>query len=82
MSDDRILLHTCCGPCSTVAVPWWRAEGLEPEALFINPNIQPDVEYLRRREAMEAYAGLVDVTLTVDEAPAFDAWERCRSATP
>jgi predicted adenine nucleotide alpha hydrolase (AANH) superfamily ATPase len=76
MSEDRILLHTCCGPCSTVAVPWWRAEGLEPEALFVNPNIQPDAEYLRRRAAMEAYAEVVGLTLTVDETPAFEMWDR------
>lgn len=74
MSDDRILLHVCCGPCSTVAVPWWRAEGLEPQALFVNPNIQPDVEYLRRRQAMEDFARAVDLSLEVDGSSGPEAW--------
>ena len=71
---DSLLLHTCCGPCSTVAVPFWRAEGLEPLALFANPNIQPDVELARRTVAMRRYAQAAGVELVVDPVAGGVEW--------
>ena len=59
-------MHACCGPCSTVAVPYLRADGLEPLAFFANPNIQPPAEHERRLEAMRRYAEAADLTLVVD----------------
>jgi len=53
---ETILVHACCGPCSTVAVPYFRAEGLEPLAFYANPNIQPPDEHERRLGAMRSYA--------------------------
>jgi predicted adenine nucleotide alpha hydrolase (AANH) superfamily ATPase len=66
---DTILLHVCCGPCSSVAVPWWRSEGLEPLALFLNPNIQPNTEYARRLDALETRAQSADLELIVAADP-------------
>ena len=71
---DEILLHVCCGPCSTVAVPHWRAEGLEPSALFLNPNVQPAAEHVRRVAAMEQYADAAGLRLIVDEGLGAGAW--------
>jgi hypothetical protein len=51
-----LLLHTCCGPCSAVAVPAWRERRVEPVGWFENPNIQPSSEHDRRRESMLRYA--------------------------
>ena len=53
---DGLLLHACCGPCSTVAVPAWRERGLEPLAWFHNPNIQPAAELERRLESMRRFS--------------------------
>ena len=59
----RLLLHACCGPCSTTAL-----ERLFPDydvsVFFYNPNIAPHDEYnLRRNEAKrfteEAYGSKV-----------------------
>ncbi len=33
-----LLLHTCCGPCSTVALPAWRERGVEPRGLVREPQ--------------------------------------------
>jgi len=71
---DRILLHTCCGPCSTVAVPFWRAEGLEPLGLFANPNIQPLVERERRLTALRRYAAAAELELVVDDRAGASEW--------
>ena len=35
---DELLLHACCGPCCTVAVPAWRAEGLDADAALLQPE--------------------------------------------
>jgi len=74
MASDEILLHVCCAPCSTVAVPYWRAEGLEPLALFVNPNVQPDTEYARRLAAMQRYAAAAGLRLIVDESSSAASW--------
>lgn len=89
---NDLLLHACCGPCSTVAVPAWRERGVEPVAWFGNPNLQPDAELGRRRESMRRYGTATGLELIVqeggDEAPGWPAWrdglagadpgERCR----
>jgi epoxyqueuosine reductase len=65
-----LLLHTCCGPCSTVAVPAWRGRGVEPVAWFENPNIQPAAELERRRESMRRYGRAAGLELIVPEGAA------------
>jgi len=72
-----LLLHTCCGPCSTVAVPAWRARGVEVVGWFENPNVQPAAELERRLESMRRFsraAGLELVVGSGEEAPAWRAW--------
>jgi predicted adenine nucleotide alpha hydrolase (AANH) superfamily ATPase len=48
----RILLHVCCGPCSTHCLKELLSE-YEPTMFFYNPNIHPQSEYFRRLEAAE-----------------------------
>jgi hypothetical protein len=69
-----LLLHTCCGPCATVAVPAWRARSLEPLAWFGNPNIQPAVELERRLESMRRFSQAADLELVVAEPAQVDQW--------
>jgi len=81
-----LLLHACCGPCSTVSVPAWRERGIEPVAWFENPNIQPAEELERRRESMLRYsraAGL-EVALSEgdEEAAGWAAWRDGLAAAP
>jgi predicted adenine nucleotide alpha hydrolase (AANH) superfamily ATPase len=64
---DKLLLHACCGPCSTVSVPAWRAEGLEPTLLFVNPNIHPQAELERRLASLARFAESERVGLVTDE---------------
>lgn len=77
---DDLLLHVCCGPCSTVAVPAWRERGLEPVAWFHNPNIQPAAELERRLETMRRFARAAGLELVVEtgvataDATAWAAW--------
>ena len=48
----RLLLHSCCGPCSS-GVIGQVAEEYQVTLLFYNPNIQPNDEYDRRLEAQK-----------------------------
>lgn len=52
----KILLHTCCGPCSIYPVEYLRGKGLDLCSYFYNPNIHPYQEFARRRETLEEYA--------------------------
>ncbi len=62
-----LLLHACCGPCSTVAVPAWRERGVEPVGWFENPNIQPAAELDRRLESMRRFSRATGLELVVPE---------------
>ncbi|MEL7641471.1 MAG: epoxyqueuosine reductase QueH [Solidesulfovibrio sp.] len=62
----RILLHICCGPCAIAPVKRLQEAGWTVVGLFYNPNIQPAMEYLRRREGVAAVAGILDVAVRYD----------------
>jgi hypothetical protein len=81
-----LLLHTCCGPCSTVVVPAWRARGVEPVGWFENPNVQPAAELERRRESMRRYGRAAGLELVVPdhggEPPAWQPWRETLADAP
>ena len=52
---DKILLHSCCAPCSVYCVDTLRGEGIEPVSLWFNPNIHPWTEYDQRRSTLLEY---------------------------
>jgi epoxyqueuosine reductase len=62
---DELFLHTCCGPCASVAVPAWRREGVEPTLWFWNPNIQPGAEHARRLGSFARFAAEEQVPVVV-----------------
>jgi len=61
----RVLLHICCGPCSIATVEMLRDEGYQVTGLFLNPNIHPLSEYLRRRDGALEVAERLDFKLIV-----------------
>lgn len=64
---DRLLLHTCCAPCSIYCVDSLRAEGIEPVSFWYNPNIHPYQEYKMRRDTLIQYAADIGMELIVRE---------------
>jgi epoxyqueuosine reductase len=49
----RVLLHSCCAPCSGEVMEAMQASGLEITVYFYNPNIHPREEYdLRKNDNM------------------------------
>ncbi|MBM2837429.1 MAG: hypothetical protein HW415_54 [Deltaproteobacteria bacterium] len=51
----RMLLHTCCAPCSTHVLELLR-EVFDLTLYFYDPNIHPREEYEMRRDEMKGYA--------------------------
>ena len=47
----RLLLHSCCAPCSSYVLEYL-TEWFEIEDFFYNPNIAPEEEYLFREEEL------------------------------
>lgn len=60
-----MLLHTCCGPCSTYTFHYWQDKGVPLTAFFYNPNIHPYQEYKRRRDTLVEYAGQQGIPVIV-----------------
>ena len=64
---ERLLLHTCCAPCSVYCVSSLREEGIEPVSFWFNPNIHPYQEYKARRDTLVSYAEAIGMELLVRE---------------
>lgn len=52
----RIVLHTCCAPCSSAILECLADNGIEPLIFYFNPNIYPHEEYLKRRDECTCHA--------------------------
>ncbi len=51
---QSLLLHSCCGPCSTSVIDRLK-KYFEITVYYYNPNIFPEEEYLRREEEQRLY---------------------------
>ena len=73
LDKDRVLLHCCCGPCSTAILEWLVSEGIRPGLFFSNSNIVPYEEYVKRREELARYASSFGLEVVDDEYD-HEAW--------
>lgn len=73
---DRVLLHTCCAPCSSAIIECLMQHGVTPVVYYCNPNIYPLEEYLIRKDECTRYArslGLEIVEADYDH----EGWRDC-----
>lgn len=54
--QKKVLLHTCCAPCSSAIIEFMLQQGMEPVIYYCNPNIYPYEEYLIRKNECTRYA--------------------------
>ncbi|MCR4765745.1 MAG: epoxyqueuosine reductase QueH [Bacteroidaceae bacterium] len=47
--ESKVLLHSCCAPCSSAIIECMVANGLRPTVYYYNPNIYPKEEYETRK---------------------------------
>ncbi|UYZ84110.1 epoxyqueuosine reductase QueH [Entomomonas sp. E2T0] len=48
--QDKLLLHSCCAPCSGEVMEALQASAIDYTVFFYNPNIHPEKEYLIRKD--------------------------------
>lgn len=48
--ENKLLLHSCCAPCSGEVMEAIQASGIDYTIYFYNPNIHPKKEYLLRKD--------------------------------
>lgn len=48
MEKSKLLLHSCCAPCSTAVIERLKDE-FDITILYYNPNIYPEEEYIKRK---------------------------------
>ena len=63
----KLLLHTCCAPCSVYCIDSLRNEGIEPTVYWFNPNIHPYMEYKARRDCLKEYTKSINVEAIFEE---------------
>lgn len=63
----KLLLHTCCAPCSVYCVKTLREENIEPTLFWYNPNIHPYSEYKARRDCLKEFAKLKKLELILED---------------
>lgn len=63
----KLLMHTCCAPCSVYCIDSLRKEGIEPVVYWYNPNIHPYVEYKTRRDTLKEYTKSINVNAIFEE---------------
>ena len=52
----KLLLHTCCAPCTIYPLKVLREQNHQVTGYFYNPNIQPYREFAKRKATLEEYA--------------------------
>lgn len=53
----KILLHTCCAPCTIYPLEQLRRQEWEVFGFFYNPHIQPYQEFQKRLSTLKTFAG-------------------------
>ena len=54
--ETKVLLHTCCAPCSSAIIECLMQHGVTPVIYYCNPNIYPREEYEIRKNECTRYA--------------------------
>ena len=73
----KLLMHTCCAPCSVYCIDSLRNEEIEPTVYWYNPNIHPYMEYKQRRDCLKEYTASINVNAIFEEEYGLD--EFCKN---
>jgi len=77
---DKVLLHVCCAPCALAPYRRLQQEGLQVQAFFFNPNIQPYKEFCRRRDTVRQWAEAEGWQISYDLDYPLEQWVRAALA--
>jgi predicted adenine nucleotide alpha hydrolase (AANH) superfamily ATPase len=65
MIPKKLLLHTCCAPCSVKCID--SLVDVKPALFWYNPNIHPYTEYRERRDTLVKFAAYAGLDLISDD---------------
>ncbi len=71
--ESKVLLHTCCAPCSAAIIESLMQNDITPIIYYCNPNIFPLEEYIIRKEECTRYATSLGLEI-VDADYNHEAW--------
>lgn len=74
----KVLLHSCCAPCSGAMIEEMVSIGLDVCIYFYNPNIHPKKEYELRKDENIRYAEKLGVPIVDADYDADDWFERAQ----
>lgn len=83
----KLLLHTCCGPCSIYPVEILREMDMDVMGFYYRHNIHPFQECIKREDTLKQYADSIGLRVIYQEgyeiekflqSVAFREKERCR----
>lgn len=83
----KLLLHTCCGPCTIYPLEVLRQMDMDVMGFFYRHNIHPFTECMKREETLKTYADDMDLKMIWQQgyeleeflrAVAFREKDRCR----
>ena len=72
-NSSKVLLHSCCAPCSGAVLECLLENGVRPVVFFSNSNIVPREEYELRLSELRRYCAELDVPVVDDEYD-HEAW--------
>ncbi len=64
--SGRILVHSCCAPCSGAILEYLVQQGVRPVVFFSNANIVPEGEYDKRYGEILRYSRLLGLEIVND----------------
>lgn len=70
---ERVLLHSCCAPCSSAIIECMLNHGIRPTIFYCNPNIFPLEEYTHRLTEIKEFANKLNIPFVEDEYD-HEAW--------
>lgn len=59
----KLLLHSCCGPCSTYPIKVLKGENIDITSFWFNTNIHPYTEYKNRFESYERLMNMENIPI-------------------
>ncbi len=63
----KILIHSCCGPCTIYPLEILRAEGFSVTGFYYRHNIHPYTECIKRETALLSFAEESDLKIIVQK---------------
>ena len=63
----KILLHTCCAPCSVYCIDRLKEMNIDMDVYWYNPNIHPYIEYKTRRDTLKEYTNSIGVNAIIED---------------